>query len=74
MDLANGGIAVVPVSGIMVKPAIAPTVPRMANRLMRMPRMAAATTELDGPEGSMGQLYIISTALKIGSQSRSNGK
>ena len=59
MDLAKGGIAVELVDGIIANPAMAPSVPRIINRLNRIPTMAAATTELDGPEGFMAQLYTI---------------
>ena len=45
--------------GSIVNPTIPLSVPSIVNRLIRIPAMAAATIELDGVEGLIGQLYII---------------
>jgi hypothetical protein len=45
--------------GSIVNPTMPLSVPRIVNRLIRIPAIAAATIELDGLEGLIGQLYII---------------
>src|SRR6266851_5154079 len=66
VDLTNGGIGGEALSGgIRLMPAIAATAMRIAIRLASMPTTRAATTELDGPEGFMAQLYIISARSTI---------
>ena len=54
MERTGGGMGVALVCEIIAKPAIAPPEPRMANRLDRIPTIAAATTGVDGPECFMG--------------------
>lgn len=51
--------------GIIVKPTIELSVPISVNMLTRIPTIAAATTELDGLEGLIGQLYTISVGGRI---------
>ena len=66
VDLTNGGIGGEALAGgIRLMPAIAATARRIVTRLTRMPTTPAATTELDGPERFMAQLYTISEGATI---------
>src|SRR5260221_2802589 len=70
MDFTLGGISGEPLAcGSMPMPAIAATAMRIANKLASIPTTPAAMMELDGPEGFMVQLYIISAgASNMGSE------
>ena len=60
-DFTLGGISGEPLAcGSMPMPAIAATAMRIANKLASIPTTPAAMMELEGPEGFMVQLYIIS--------------
>ena len=75
VDLTNGGIGgAAPAGGIRLMPAIAATAMRIVTRLASIPTTPAAMTELDGPEGFMAQLYIISAGATIVRRRRQNAK
>ena len=59
MERAGGGMAIALDGGSIVNPTTPLSVPSIVNRLIRIPAIAAATIELDGLEGLIGQLYII---------------
>jgi len=65
MDRAGGGMAIALDGGTIVNPTIAPSVSSIVKRLISIPAIAAATTELDGLEGLIGQLYTISAGGRI---------
>src|SRR6266481_6402354 len=75
VDLTNGGICgEAPACGIRLMPAIPATEMRIVTRLTSIPTTPAATTELDGPEGFMVQLYIISAGATIARRRGQNAK